>query len=66
MIKTMSISRVILKYEIEFLQNDNDIRSMYLIIINGDLTAELSWPIKLIELSSFSHNHTKTHNFHVI
>ena len=35
-------------------------------IIDGDFTAGSSRPIKLIELSSFCHNHTKKHNFHVI
>ena len=35
-------------------------------IINGDLTAEFSQPIELIELSPFCHNHTNKHNFQVI
>ena len=34
-------------------------------IINGDLTAKCSRPIKLIELSSFCHDQTKKHNFKV-
>ena len=39
---------------------------MLISIINGDLTAECSRPIELIELGSFSHNHTKKHNFQLI
>ena len=40
---------------------------LYIIInINGDLTADFSWPIELIESSPSCHNQTKKHNFQVI
>ena len=47
-------------------EEERKIKMAGIYIMDGDLTAEFSRPIELIELSPFCHNHTKKNNFQVI